>query len=468
MIFERVTKTKSSVLPDIILLASIWILVFVTSLTGTGKAGAAVFVVLNIIAVLRRPLNGLLVLCILLQLPTAPLAVPRPFAVSTTIAWIGVLFAKLPVLSCTANRVAISIAMFVWYTTLSTVVRINISRDFERIIPLWEGLLFVLLTMTVIRTQKQFATIIKWIVVLAACSLPVSAIHHIKGRSTEQYRVVAYSRKTALALERKFLLEAGGQSVRWIWYGADPNYRGMLLVFPLVMSFTLFACSGSQQERLLWSITTAGCALSVLGTFSRSAFLCSALGILGFAILSRARGLIAIALFSTSLIVALLVFPMFADRISTIVPNIREKGGTGRFHAWQKSIEIWSENPVFGNGGVTTKQLGGYATHNSFFQVLADYGLVGFVLYSFPVASCIAVLRKRHSRPVLRHDQDFMANGLACGVLSSIAMASTITLFEPMTFWFVLTLGFIFGAVQRHVRRCRNGTTNYLRSRQPA
>ena len=116
------------------------------------------------------------------------------------------------------------------------------------------------------------------------------------------------------------------------------------------------------------------------------------------------------------------------------------EAGSGRMNIWRAAYNVWKEHPVIGCGPENVPMemyaaLGAYeATHNEYLQVLAEMGIIGFLLYwgghiTFFTYNCIRM--KKIS------DTSLIAYGAAAAYLVSAAFGITITVSEVF-FFFVL------------------------------
>ncbi|MDZ3836404.1 MAG: ABC transporter substrate-binding protein [Rhodospirillales bacterium] len=99
-------------------------------------------------------------------------------------------------------------------------------------------------------------------------------------------------------------------------------------------------------------------------------------------------------------IVSLAVYPDFVtDKVLRLNDSRRglESGATGRDEAWAEGLHIWIDNPVLGVGYRNHEQhmrLTRLNAHNALISMLADTGILGFLLYTgFLLATFHAALR---------------------------------------------------------------------------
>lgn len=103
------------------------------------------------------------------------------------------------------------------------------------------------------------------------------------------------------------------------------------------------------------------------------------------------------------LVVAFLTITAYPDFITDKVMRLNDpsrglqSGATGRDEAWAEGLKIWSDNPLLGVGYRTHEQHMHFTrlnAHNALIAMLADTGVLGFLLYvGFLAASYFAAIR---------------------------------------------------------------------------
>lgn len=79
------------------------------------------------------------------------------------------------------------------------------------------------------------------------------------------------------------------------------------------------------------------------------------------------------------------------ERLATIDDSIEALDFGGRMTLWRASFRIYSEHPVLGIGSGAlhrSSELGG-AAHNTFLSVLAELGIIGFILFAGILANVV-------------------------------------------------------------------------------
>ncbi|WP_040682885.1 O-antigen ligase family protein [Thermosinus carboxydivorans] len=195
-----------------------------------------------------------------------------------------------------------------------------------------------------------------------------------------------------------------------IWLGVNGNLRAsgirggpMILAGYLVqlipLIFILFInniCNTKDRRFLGLAIFIAFLALLFNGT--RGAWIAVAAVLFAYAILQVRRNtklsLVAL-LFLIVLIISLFSNQMFYDRVKTIT-DITFQSNSERLLMWQSAWHMFLDHPLTGVGTgnygdlYQIKYISPQAqepfqrhAHNNFFQVLAEYGLIGFIAFSY-------------------------------------------------------------------------------------
>jgi probable O-glycosylation ligase (exosortase A-associated) len=148
--------------------------------------------------------------------------------------------------------------------------------------------------------------------------------------------------------------------------------------------------------------------IAILGTYSRGAFL--GLVVVSTLLFLRSRTkFLAIVLLAIAIPVAMSTLPQkWFGRMETIQTYEKDGSAMGRIHAWHVAYYLAKERPILGFGfrPFTDEMFRryGYAKahdgHSIFFQVLAEHGFTGLILYTGLIVSSFLTLRrlKRVSR----------------------------------------------------------------------
>jgi putative inorganic carbon (hco3(-)) transporter len=205
--------------------------------------------------------------------------------------------------------------------------------------------------------------------------------------------------------------------------GAFPDNNGYALATVMVMPLVL-ATAQNMEDRWRWLrrglyLWVPLCAITVVSTFSRGGFLALACATLVYVLLQRRR-LAALAGLGVVTLLALAFVPVpegYFDRLNTIqtYDEVEDESALGRLHFWRVAV-IMAKNRPFGVGlrnyeaayDIYDFSNGAFArgrsVHNSHFQVLAELGFPGAMLWVslFLLAFGLALrVRKRSRRPEL-------------------------------------------------------------------
>ncbi len=200
-----------------------------------------------------------------------------------------------------------------------------------------------------------------------------------------------------------FLSAASGtpfeESGRYSIPGVNPNYAAYSMVTALPFAVGLY---GGRTRRRPRHVIAIGAVISLLGaaialTGCRGASIAYLAALLvGFGAYVRNRPVLAL---TVGVVLAFAVWrlaPLVADALPTRLYSVEEQGedvSSGRFALWERALEVFSENPVFGAGADSypsfTDQ--GMHAHNVFLTALAELGLVGEAMF----LGCIALIGYR-------------------------------------------------------------------------
>jgi putative inorganic carbon (hco3(-)) transporter len=173
-------------------------------------------------------------------------------------------------------------------------------------------------------------------------------------------------------------------------------YCSMLI--PLILFFGRHSILIGQSKVALWisRIAASFCALSLVGTFARTALITGFVSLA--AVLTRKRGflfsLMIAAIASIGLSVAL-VSTQWGDRMMTTFSYSEDESAMGRVAVWLWTIDYVQAHPLGGgflidqtntftvetdtdSGSLTVK---GKAFHSIFFEVLGEQGIPGLALF---------------------------------------------------------------------------------------
>lgn len=192
--------------------------------------------------------------------------------------------------------------------------------------------------------------------------------------------------------------DVGGQ-------GGEANFLGAIITAVAPVAFSM-AINDNLMPMKLVGLFFAGCYfLGVLASGSRGALL-ALIGSMAYWVAQTSRKGIALSLVLVAAAGFLAVSPPeFWERMGTMfgekdnnpwIPKAHEPSAHERQILWALAIDIWKENPWFGIGAqnyvdesgerttITDAYHGarGMMTHNSWLQILSEYGTVGILVWA--------------------------------------------------------------------------------------
>jgi putative inorganic carbon (hco3(-)) transporter len=217
-----------------------------------------------------------------------------------------------------------------------------------------------------IRTEKN----IRHLFILFCTVAVMFSIHGIQQIETG----VGFSGVTLLEYQ-------GFARIRYLGVFKDPNDIGLYFLVTLPMFYYLFSNSKNLFFKL---IIISSCLLVFVGIYytnSRGTIVGLA-GMLALIITLR-RNFLAAGLGALTVILGAALGP---SRVAEI--NVGEESAWERVEAWYEGLQALKENPLFGIGlnGFTDRFT--LVAHNSFVQVFAELGLVGYSIWLAIIYVC--------------------------------------------------------------------------------
>lgn len=137
-----------------------------------------------------------------------------------------------------------------------------------------------------------------------------------------------------------------------------------------------------------------------------------------------------------SISIAIIIFNIYNIFLSTnIGSSIARTDSSGRIELWQKSLQIWFDNPLLGIGGnhfpLQHPMLLPSHPHNIFFKLLAEWGIVTFFILFLFYMIVKKVYRHKTNIPIL------LLSGLFAIIFNTLLSGSLIyPVSQFINFWF--------------------------------
>jgi probable O-glycosylation ligase (exosortase A-associated) len=291
------------------------------------------------------------------------LAFGQLIAISTLV---GILFSREPKRLPVTPVTVVLFLMLLW---------INVSTffalDTDLALPMWERVMKIQLMVFValcILHSKQHIQLLLWVVALSV------GFYGVKGGL--------------------FTLRGGGELLVWGPPGSfieDNNSLALATVMTIPVVYYLF--QQTKNRWLRWGLLGAVvlCGFSVLGSYSRGAFLAIA-AMMAF-LWWKSRGKLVTA-FALALLIPIAIGIMpdkWEERMWSIQTYEQDDSSLGRINAWNMAINLANDRPLVGGGfGIDNEKVFSryapnpddlHAAHSIYFQILGEHGYVGLMLF---------------------------------------------------------------------------------------
>lgn len=194
-------------------------------------------------------------------------------------------------------------------------------------------------------------------------------------------------------------LNQGTKIIRSRGTETDPNIFASNFILPIMLTVSFIGEKKSTKDRMLLFFAVGIMVASVLITYSRSAWLAILTGILIVILYQKNYKIIIYAFFALILIftassgVRNIIFSL-VERALDIFAGSTEDSSRIRLILFQTAILMWLDSYTFGVGyqsfSTYFKQyyppqevIGVYEPHNEFYTVLAELGIIGFLVFIF-------------------------------------------------------------------------------------
>lgn len=266
---------------------------------------------------------------------------------------------------------------------------------------------------------------------------------------------------------------AGGQ-------GGEANFLGGIAVSVAPIMFAL-ALNLKVPWHRLFALGNAGIyTLAILASGSRAGFLSFGVA-LGYWVVQTNRKLVAIGIMTMAGSGFLIAAPeSFWERMGTIigmhgdnqwVQSAAEPSAAARLVLWGLALDLWQENPVTGIGPYNYIRVSGEETefvdaylgerglqaHNTWFQLLAEYGTVGTIVWGGSFLLSLFLLRRARKKMRQYEGMEWfcaLCLGLEAGGVgtASVLMFNSYQWYDYI-YWFMITGPLALSIASRHAAR---------------
>jgi len=440
---DAIVRSSLSVV-DIVLLLILWGVVFASSIVPLGLLGQVTFLATSTVLTIRKPSNGLLILLLIFYTPAVTVGIPNIFTVVAALTLASTILltpASIGRLLIKPGPVLLAASVFVLYGAVQTILSDNMTLALPYYKKYLEGIGLPTILFLTVQSRNDLGRVLIWWAVVAGLTTIVKVAHIYFGDNTVLYRTMeAMFLNDEFGLEHRIHIRHGGETGRrFLLPGEEPNYTSASLVFPLALALAFYS-AGKAIAKLFWAGIACMTAIACVGTYSRSGFLATAL-VGGLYVLrgNAVKAIIPIGSMAAAFAVAVVSIPSLHKRIFGIGGAVNE-GATGRFDLWRQAIDMWFDSPIFGNGMSAFYDRYHGAAHNTYLQVLAETGLLGFALYCTVIAVAIRIGRRLQKSEVFSStavDIQLSKSALS-GLLGFCFMIATVTYQDVKLFWLAL------------------------------
>jgi putative inorganic carbon (hco3(-)) transporter len=248
----------------------------------------------------------------------------------------------------------------------------------------------------------------------------------------------------------------------------DNNELALALVMILPILNYLRLHSGLRFVRIGLAIGTALCLASVLGSYSREAYI--ALGVLGVTFWIRAKNKFAYPIVALVVLLPLLHFmpASFYERFNSIQDYSTDMSFQSRLDSWWIATRYAMDHFPFGAGfyAFNLHQLWNlyipgelHAVHSIYFQTLGEQGVIGLAIYLALLAATLLnfqrVIRTTNRVPSLRWAND-LARMMQVSLISFMVGGAA----APMNFYDCIFLWALLSASLRQQTRAATRVAN--------
>jgi putative inorganic carbon (HCO3(-)) transporter len=241
------------------------------------------------------------------------------------------------------------------------------------------------------------------------------------------------------------------------------RYLALVLIFGVAMYPHL-----SRRHRAALAVVLAGCTGCLLLTYTRTALIGAAIGLVVVGLLQSRRLLFAMFLLS---LCAVVLVPQLSSRFTSLASTSSGSGPSGnslewRLGYWTEVLPLANRNPVTGIGLNMTQ----YSTdaakqpHNDFLRAYVETGLIGLGAYLAMLAALVGLGRRAvRASPPGSLDRGVAAGFLGCAVAFVAVSLTANVISNVVNLWYLFTFAAAASAVAREGSR-PTGTTWHRRS----
>jgi O-antigen ligase len=257
------------------------------------------------------------------------------------------------------------VLLFFLWNIVSYMWTMDVDRTIERIKTYVQIFLLLLILWELYKKPADLVAGLQVYVLGAYVCIASSIFNYLSGTTAEKYEV------------------------RYSATGVNAVDLALLLLLGIPLAWHLFLLADKKKNRILKIINIAYIPLaffSVLLTASRTSLFAIVPAII-FILWPKRLNIGRFILISIFLLISLLVIRALLpagiiERLATVSTSISTADFGGRVNLWMAAITVFLGHPLFGSGGGTLYTTIGSAAHQTFLSVLAETGLIGFLIFT--------------------------------------------------------------------------------------
>ena len=422
---------------DLIILLTMWLVVFAASLKNVGYAPAIVFFVLNIILVVRNSVNGILVLLLIFYSPTVALGIGSVFVYSFLIIFARYIIfdAQRSVMKQEHQFLLLSVVLFVFYITITLIFAPDLKLAAYYYKKYIEGLALLFIFLALIDSKEKLGKTLKWWTIVAGIAIVLKLAYLYLGNETYIFNIMKGQIRKGFTLDERLTINIRGSLAnRLIMPGDEPNYTSVGLIFPFAIAIGLFL-SSKIKTKPFWVGISFMIGISIVGTYSRSGFLGIVIVLFLVFVKSHWRATIPISVVGLGVYILIAEIPQLHARLFGIGHEISE-GASGRFALWHKAISNWLESPIWGKGFAFFYHEYHEAVHNTYLQILVETGILGLLLFIGVIFVSLFALYRLKPPYLSPDDPDYpFSRAIIIGLIGAMFLIGTVTYQDIKLFW---------------------------------
>jgi O-antigen ligase len=267
-----------------------------------------------------------------------------------------------------------AMVLFIWWNIVSLLWSIGFDETVRHIKTYIQLGILAWILWDMYTTPKALRLALQAYVLGAYVTIGSTIYNYLTGEIISEYQLGRFAGSGLNAVDQAIIL-ALGLPIAWhlgTSEGSGINNRVLRLVNFAYIPTSLFAIILTGSRMALFAVLPA--IVYVIGTANR---------------LKASIRISIFAVFVGALFAILPYIPASTlNRLGTASDSIATGDLGPRGKLWRESVAVFSEHPLLGVGSGalrTVKELGGVA-HNTFLSVMAELGLIGFVLFAVMLA----------------------------------------------------------------------------------